>query len=276
MFGFVRPYMPDLLEEEKKRYRAVYCGLCRALNDRYGLAGRMGLNYDMTFLAMMLNALYEPEEREKEAFCPPHPVKKHLEISTQFSSYAADMTVALAYYKALDDWEDERKTSGRMYSGMLKKHYQSVADKWPRQCGEIESSIQAIHEVEKDENAQPEQAADWSGRMLGSVFAVKEDFFQPSMAAFGYSLGKFIYMMDAAVDYEQDEKKKCFNPLRGMNVTPEEAGELLRQPLGQASRIFEELPLIRDVNIMRNILYSGVWQAYNQKMQRKAGEKHGH
>ena len=62
MFGFVRPYLADLSEEEKSRYRAVYCGLCRTLNDQYGLMGRIGLNYDMTFLTLLLNSLYEPEE----------------------------------------------------------------------------------------------------------------------------------------------------------------------------------------------------------------------
>ena len=56
MFGFVRPYTADLTQEEKARYRAVYCGLCRVLNERYGLAGRLGLNYDMTFLTLLLGS----------------------------------------------------------------------------------------------------------------------------------------------------------------------------------------------------------------------------
>ena len=75
MFGYLRPYEADLTEYERKRYRAVYCGLCRALKERYGLAGRMGLNFDMTFLILLLNSLYEPKETRKEALCPPHPVK---------------------------------------------------------------------------------------------------------------------------------------------------------------------------------------------------------
>ena len=273
MFGYVRPYSEDLAEEEKKRYRAVYCGLCRKLNEQYGLAGRMGLNYDMTFLILLLSSLYEPEEQEREAVCPPHPVKKHREIVMPFTAYAADMTVALTYYKALDDWEDEKKASGKVYSGLLRKHYETVKNRWEGQCRAIEASIRAIHEVEKDENAQPERAADLSGRMLGSIFAVKDDFFQAQMASLGYYLGKYIYMVDAAVDYERDLKKGCYNPLPRMNVTPREARELLRQPLGSAAEIFEGLPLVQDVHIMRNILYSGVWQDYNAKMNRDAEEE---
>ena len=275
MFGLVRPYMNDLTEEEKARYKAVYCGLCRALNEKYGLAGRMGLNYDMTFLIILLDSLYEPQEQTKDAFCPPHPVKKHRETKSEFTDYAADMTVALTYYKALDDWMDEGSKTGKVYSGLLKRSYQQVKERWPRQCEAIEKSLDALHEVEKDEAAQPERAADLSGRMLADIFAVKEDFFQRQMAGLGYFLGKFIYMMDAAIDYEDDRKKGCYNPLNGMNVTPEEALDILRQPMGQAAVTFETLPLIQDANLMRNILYSGVWQTYNYEMSKKQNETKG-
>ena len=275
MFGYVRPYLADLSEEEKKRYRGVYCGLCRALNEKYGLAGRMGLNYDMTFLILLLSSLYEPREQSRETVCPPHPLKKHREITNEFTQYAADMTVALTYYKALDDWQDEKKAMGKMYADLLKKHYFAVRKRYPRQCQAIEESIAAIHQVEKDPGIPPEQAADWSGKMLGSLFALREDYFRPQLAWLGYSLGKFIYVLDAAVDYETDQKKGCFNPLPGMQLTPASASDVLRQPLGQAAEIFEGLPLVQDVGILRNILYEGVWQVYNAKTAAKEGENGG-
>lgn len=275
MFGFVRPYLADLSEEEKSRYRAVYCGLCRTLNDQYGLMGRIGLNYDMTFLTLLLNSLYEPEETTEEKYCVPHPVKKHRETVTGYTGYAAAMTVALAYHKALDDWEDEKKTSGRVYAGMLKKHYQAVRAQWPRQCRSIEENIGSIRQIEASSEAQPEQAAEYTGRMIGCIFAVKEDFFQDQVRWLGHSLGKFIYMMDAAVDHDRDRKKGCYNPLILMNLPPQDVRDLLRQPLGQAAEAFEALPLIKDMNIMRNILYSGVWQDYNRLTLKKAGDAHG-
>ena len=276
MFGYIRPYEADLTDEEKRRYKAVYCGLCRALKERFGLAGRMGLNFDMTFLILLLDSLYEPEETSTEAVCPPHPVKKHLESASEFTLYAADMTVALAYYKALDDWEDEKKASGRMYAGMLKKSMEAVKERLPEPCRAIGECIDAIHGIERDPAAQPEQAADLSGRMLGAVFSgARQDFWRDQLAWLGYSLGKFVYMIDAAVDYEHDLKKGCFNPLPGMNLTPEEARPLLQQPLGEAAEAFEQLPLIQDAHLMRNILYSGVWQRYNETTQKKAGEQHG-
>ena len=275
MFGFSRPYMNDLSENEKARYKAVYCGLCRKLNEKYGLAGRMGLSYDMTFLILLLDSLYEPEEKTKEAVCPPHPMKKHRETSSAFTDYAADITVALTYYKALDDWMDEHSKTGKMYSGLLKRSYGKVKEAWPEQCAAIENSIDSLHEVERDKDAQPEKAADLSGRMLASLFAVKQDFFQRQVACLGYFLGKFIYMMDAAIDYANDQKNGCYNPLNSMQVTPEQARELLEQPLGQAAEAFESLPLVQDAHLMRNILYSGVWQTYNYEMKKKETDGKG-
>ena len=66
---------PQTLEEgEKQRFRACYCGLCRALKARYGDAGRLTLSNDMTFLSMLLSALYEPEETQGALRCPLHPL----------------------------------------------------------------------------------------------------------------------------------------------------------------------------------------------------------
>ena len=62
MFGFVVANQQALSPEELQRYRAVYCGLCRALGSRHGATARLTLTYDMTFLILLLNSLYEPEE----------------------------------------------------------------------------------------------------------------------------------------------------------------------------------------------------------------------
>lgn len=55
MFGYVRPSDDRLTPADRETFRAAYCGLCHALGARYGLVGRMILNYDLTFLAMVLS-----------------------------------------------------------------------------------------------------------------------------------------------------------------------------------------------------------------------------
>lgn len=269
MFGYVRPCIPDLSEAEKQRYKSVYCGLCRALGKRCGSLSRLSVNYDMTFLALMLSSLYEPEETAASARCLPHPVKPHGEISSAVIDYAADMTIVLTYFKCLDDWADERKPIGKLYGALLKGQYERIRKEYPRQCGAVEESLRALSSIEKDETASPEAALHCAGLLLSELFVWKEDFWAQQLKWFGASLGRFVYLMDAAMDYEQDKKKGCFNPLLRMNILPEQAQDLLTQPLGEASSAFEALPLVQDDRLMRSIIYSGVWQSYNEKMKKQ-------
>ena len=107
MFGYVQANINTLNEDEKARYRQFYCGLCHTLGQRHSELSRFGLTYDMTFLAILLSSLYEPVEEKKDSSCIVHPVKKHSFIQNRYIDYVADMTVALVYFKCIDDWNDD-------------------------------------------------------------------------------------------------------------------------------------------------------------------------
>lgn len=77
MFGYVLVNKPELKIKEFEAYRSWYCGLCRTLNKRHGLAGRLTLNYDMTFLIMILADLYDEKHECACARCIVHPLDKH-------------------------------------------------------------------------------------------------------------------------------------------------------------------------------------------------------
>ncbi|MBQ3583652.1 MAG: hypothetical protein IJA27_02955 [Lachnospiraceae bacterium] len=274
MFGSIICNKNDLTEEELKRYQSAYCGLCRSLKLRYGQVERFSLNYDMTFLALLLDALYECEEKIQEVRCPVHPMKKKPVIGTKYIDYAADMTILLAYFKCKDDWEDEHKKSSRMYGKLIRKDYENIIKKYPRQSKSVEDSLKRLSIIEKSADSIPDEAINCSGMMLSEIFVYEEDFWSDALRRFGYELGRFIYLMDATLDYEEDKKKLNYNPLFEMEKKPEEMEPILSQVIGNAAFQFEKLPIIQDVNIMRNILYGGVWQQYHAKVTGKE-EKHG-
>lgn len=276
MFGYVRANVADLTDAEKTRYRVFYCGLCRALGERHGQAGRMALTYDMTFLAMFLSSLYEPEESAGEMRCVTHPAKPHAYVCTEASDYAADMTIALTYHKCMDDWQDERKASRKAYADMLHKSYETVKERWPRQTACIEDCMCELSEVEKRQDASPDAAANCFGKLMAELFVMKEDYWCNALRAFGMSLGRYIYLVDAACDYDEDGKHGSYNPVRLMDKQPEDMRDYLMQALGQASAAFESLPMVQDDTILKNILYSGIWQSYNEMIEkRKDGNKRG-
>ena len=111
MFGYVIGNWGELTQEQQQRYRSVYCGICREIRVRCSQMARMGLSYDMAFLALLLMSLYEPQEQGGGNACILHPIRKSPWVDNEFIRYSADMNVALAYYNFLDDWEDDRKAA---------------------------------------------------------------------------------------------------------------------------------------------------------------------
>ena len=276
MFGYVRANLNDLSEQEKTRYRAFYCGLCQALGERHGQRGRMTLSFDMTFLTMFLGSLYEPEEKAGEMRCVPHPARPHPFVRTEITDYAADMTVALSYFKCLDDWQDDRKPAAKAGADLLSRCYDAVKERWPVQTAVMETSLRELSEVEKRRVESPDAAAGAFGKLMGGLFVMKDDYWRGALRAFGTSLGRFIYLADAACDYDKDRKSGSYNPVVLMGRAPEDMRDVLMQTLGAASSAFESMPMLRDEHILRNVLYSGVWQTYNESMEkRKDGEKRG-
>ena len=76
MFGYINVNGAQLSEENKKIYQSYYCGLCRKLKEFCGKKGQALLNYDMTFLVVLLTGLYEPDTQTGEFTCMMHPMKK--------------------------------------------------------------------------------------------------------------------------------------------------------------------------------------------------------
>ena len=269
MFGYVRPNLTDMTAEEQARYRSHYCGLCHAIGARHGQLARMALTFDLTYLTIFLGSLYEPEEQSGEGRCMPHPVKAHGWARSAVTDYAADMTIALTYHKCLDDWQDDRSLPARGCAAWLKKAYARVQEAYPRQCGAIEGCIRDLSAVEKRRDPSPDAAAKCFGALMAELFVMDEDYWSNALRAFGYSLGRYIYILDAVCDYDKDAKSGSYNPVILMDKRPEELRPTLELLLGDASAAFERLPLLQDEGILRNILYSGVWQGYNEYLHKK-------
>ena len=277
MIGYLIASASSLTEEERIRYKATYCGLCRTLKDRHGQISRLTLNYDMTFLILLLQSLYEPEEKSGVETCIAHPREKREWWRSEISDYAADMNVALAYLNRLDDWRDDGSVLALAESGILKKAYQETAEKYPRQCASMEQSIMELSYLEKNGIEDPDAAAATFGHLLGSVFVWREDRWQEPLYRLGDSLGRFIYLLDAAVDLEKDAYKDSYNPFRkyyGLD-NEERFRDILKIFLADAVIQFDFLPLVKDVDLMKNILCSGLWTVFDEKFRLKRGNKNG-
>lgn len=265
MFGYVIVNKAELKFKEYDVYRSYYCGLCHALRDKYGLKGSATLSYDMTFLLMLLTALYEPAEHSAKCNCILRPFEKQEYRTSVMTEYVADMNVLLTYLKCLDDWEDEKKLHslifGKLLVGKSKERQRLYMDKVRR----IQLLMHGIKENEKKNLDDVDAMASLFGQVMGEIVACREDEWTESLKKLGFYLGEFIYVMDAYDDIEEDLKKGRYNPLRKKYEQPdfeESARTVLTMMMAECCREFEKLPVIDHADILRNILYSGVWCRY--------------
>ncbi|MFR8146953.1 DUF5685 family protein [Adlercreutzia equolifaciens] len=267
MFGFVAADAGALSEEEKKRYRAVYCGLCLALRDRYGQLSRACLTYDLTFFVLLCDSLHEPVETQGASHCVMHPAPAAPRpwARSTWTDYAADLSVAFAYHKVLDDIADDGDLKARAAERLLAGAYERARTRIPEQCAEIERAMAAIRAIEQGGAADdPDAAAHEFGRMLGRLFARDQGFWAAAMEELGCGLGRFIYLMDAAVDFTDDAASGSYNPFVALGSDSEAMRATLALAAADAAAPYEHLPLVQDAHLMDAILYSGIWAQFNK------------
>lgn len=275
MFGYVVVNESELKIKDYNTYRSYYCGICSSLGKRYGLSGRITLSYDMVFVAMLLTDLYDEETPPVDKRCLLHPIKSPQRSLNKYVDYAADMTILLAYYQCKDHWQDEHSLLYKMEGGLLARKAAAVAEKWPRQGQAVRDYIANLSKVESEGNHDPESVAALTGNMMAELMVYREDEWAPTLRAMGNYLGKYVYLMDAYDDIDKDLRKGNYNPF-AKDYNPETfrdmATAILTADLAECAAAFERLPLVEYSDILRNILYSGVWIRYDQINARREHE----
>ena len=231
MFGYITLNKPEMKVKNLEAYQACYCGLCHELQHRFGVKAQLLLSYDCTFLTLLLDGVYEPEAAERSVRCLRHPIVR---------AYAKD------YRKLKSLWPRQEKAIRRAVADLSRLEHEPVPEG-------------------KDEILQKlDQAAACTGRFLAEVCAPRNDLWAEDLRGVGFYLGKFIYILDAWDDRKKDQKSGNYNLLAALEAEePEYAGEIVKEVLcdmaARCCRSFERLPIVKNVEILRNILYSGIW-----------------
>lgn len=276
MLGVMMVRKDELKFREYDRYRGYYCGLCRAIGQRCSSACRMALSFEMTFLAMLHTSLYEPETGDEKHRCLFHPVAKQRMLANEAIDYAADLSALVSYYDLRDGWEDERRVDRLAASEVLRRAAKRAGERLPRQKEAVERYVKALHEIEQRNDQNLDAAANLTGEMLAELYVMREDVYARDLRELGFYLGKFIYLCDSYEDVERDVKKKNYNPLiarSGDEAFAANCEQMLSDMMARAAKAFERLPLLEDAEIMRNILYSGIWLRFEHATERRKAKK---
>lgn len=275
MFGYVTVNRAELKGKYFDRYRAYYCGLCKTLHDKYGIKGQITLTYDMTFLIILLSSLYDKQSDIKRKRCIMHPCTPHAIMINEYTIYAADMSVLLAYYNFKDNWQDDHEIKSRAAMAALRKDVYKIRGRYKRQCKVIESELKALAKCEKAGERDIDTVSYHFGKILGEIFVYKKDIWEDTLRKVGFYLGKFIYLMDSWDDLEKDMEKgnyNVFEEMSGQDDFDNECRQILIMMMSECSRKFEMLPILKNRELLRNILYSGVWLKWDIKHREKRGK----
>lgn len=266
MFGYVKPYVPDLRVRENEMYRALYCGLCRSMGVHTGCISRLTLSYDFVFLAAVRCVLEKCPVEVKAGRCAVHPLRRRPIIQDNSAlAYSAACAAVLARAKTEDDVRDTHGMR-RLFSkllllptGRMEKKALREADV-PRDT--IYNCLSRLSSLEDAMCPSLDDTADTFGDLLAAVFAHGLEGSEKRIAeTVGKSIGKYIYVIDAADDAEDDKKSGSYNPLNISPVSPDALSAAVRLELEGAAAAAELIdtgsyPELGE--IIRNTLYEGL------------------
>ncbi|MCL2152916.1 MAG: DUF5685 family protein [Oscillospiraceae bacterium] len=271
MFGYIRPLQGELKLREIERFKACYCGLCHALGDKYGMAARLILNYELVFLAMLLWGEDETLEiQRRRCIASPHKKRRYCARNATLDS-CAGYNVILAWWKLRDTAEDEgfiKSAPHRLLSQVLSRAYKKAAGEFPEFDANVRSCIAELREYESSGEKSLDGAADKFARMLCAAVPSGEPANKARpMQQLLYHLGRWIYITDARDDYEGDVKAGRYNPIanldqHGHETMTEACALRLETTLSHSNDLvrlaFELLPKNPWSPIVENIIYLGM------------------
>ncbi len=212
MFGYVRYDMANLFVKDLMLYKALYCGLCKGIGKSCGQAARVGLSYDVTFLSALLHNMTGTDVKIEKENCFEHAIRKRpIAQADGLTQELGALNTVLLYYKLTDNVEDGERGKGRRL--WFKKGYKKAKKGYPELVEIVESYMIEQSAQEKSGTGSPDMAADPTAHMMQKLSRhfLGERASDSSDELF-YSLGKWVYLIDALDDYDKDKKKGSYNP----------------------------------------------------------------
>ncbi len=276
MFGYVRIAKGELKVKEYEMYKAVYCSLCKTLGKHYGLLSRLTLSYDFTFLALLNMSLKEGCTSIERKRCAFNPLKKcNYCKNTDDLELPSAVGMIMLYYKILDNIADEKgfkKLGYLCLKPIFKGAYKKASKRYPDINDIVTEYINNQWTLETKNCEMLDEVADPTAKALSKIFVLLSDDKMQKMVLerLGYCMGRYIYLLDAAVDFERDKKDNKYNVLKFTCETSEQVIQRIKPQLyfciNEGAKAFELLDLKKNKDILGNIIYLGLEETFKKEL----------
>lgn len=278
MFGYVKIYKPELKVKHYEAYKGIYCSLCKTLKKEYGILASFTLNYDFTLLALTRMAFAKECCGFKDSRCAYNLLKKCQQCVNGDNelSFAAAAAMIMCYHKVNDDIADSSFFKG-LIKRIIKPYFALKRKKAMKKFSELDSIISfamlSQSEVEKKADAGIDASAHPSAGAMGEILSFGFDgVTKEKLNRFGYLAGRWVYLMDALDDMENDRKThsyNVFNSIDNEKEAKEKAIGVLNLTAAQLAREYENLQPARFGEILENIVIDGTHNSMQQVLQKE-------
>lgn len=277
VFGYVRAAKPELKVKEYEAYKAIYCSLCRCLGKQYGILSRLTLSYDFTFLALLNMALSDSCDGFERKRCTFNPLKK---CNYCTNEKALEMPAAAAmimlYYKLKDNISDEKGIKKIGYLCLLplfSSAHKKAAKRYPQTEKTVSEYIERQAVLEAQCCPELDRVADPTAEALAEILQLcsENEVQKRVLKRLGYCIGRYIYILDAACDFEADVKSGAYNPFKYRASENGEAVADMAVPqlyfcANEAGKAFELLDIKKYKSILGNIIYLGLEDTFKKEL----------
>ena len=274
LFGYVIPYKNELKVREYDIFKSYYCGLCKTLGKDFNQTVRFGLNYDLTFLAVLLSSIDSNRDTFKREGCIANPFKKKMIMNTNHGlAYTSNISVMLIYFKLMDDWRDDKSLLSLLSTCAFLFPVRKAKRLYPEKYDAIKVYLQKLTELEKAKCNKIDESADMFAKLMEEIASapfITDETTDRVLRWLGYNLGRWIYVLDAFNDIEEDIKKKNYNPILlqydyNENESIEDFRQRVKEPiefsltftLDNMAKSYELLDIKHNKGILDNIIYMG-------------------
>lgn len=217
MTGMLRPLSKDT--EGLPGYRSQYCGLCKAISSRWGQVYRLFLSYDFGFMAFFLSCLSPEGFATDEKRCILHPIRKQkIKVTGKLEEEVLFAQFLMVEYRLNDMTLDEK--GWRRFIAIFTKRWMKRKNRAVPEAlrtivsGGIDKLLRKEHESCDD----IDHMGITFGELLQALFeevARRCEIRLSSQASMMIALmGKWVYVIDALKDLEDDVRKGRYNPLK--------------------------------------------------------------
>ena len=277
MFGYVRINKIDLTFREYEHYKAYYCGLCKTLKREYTEISRVSINYDITFLILILTSVYMPKSEIFYEKCIVNPIKDKKHMINEFSKYAAAMNILLTYYKLEDNVCDRGDLKDKLAKKIYEKSFKKAYKEYPERAKMIKKHLEELAELEKENSNSIDRTSNTFGELMREIFMYKDDEYAESLGELGFNIGKYIYILDAYEDLENDIKNGDYNPFKDYKNKSDELKQKVDRNIMMSLSRLEKSVIDLDIKVNKgiidNIIYSGIYLRYKGILNKKVDEK---